>query len=150
MRFHLIDRIETCAPSERITARKVTSVDETYWQNTQDGPALPFGLALEALCQAATWLIMISTDHRLRAALLAVGEATAHRQVEPGEVLHMEARIESMNEDAAVLDGTVTVDGEKVLEVSGLLCALIDAERLDDPANTRRMAHQLQGGGPVG
>lgn len=55
-----------------------------------------------------------------------------------------------MNEDAAVLDGTVTVDGEKVLEVSGLLCALIDAERLDDPANTRRMAHQLQGGGPVG
>ncbi|MFE5085787.1 hotdog family protein [Streptomyces mirabilis] len=150
MRFHLIDRIETCAPREHITARKVTSAGETYWQDTGDGPALPFGLALEALCQSATWLIMLSTDHRLRAALLAVGEATAHRPVRPGEVLRMHATVESMTEEAALLDGTVTVDGENVLEASGILCALIDAERLDDPAATRRMAHQLQGGGPVG
>ncbi|MCX4783728.1 3-hydroxylacyl-ACP dehydratase [Streptomyces sp. NBC_01264] len=150
MRFHLIDRIETWTPRERITARKVTTVDEDYWQDTANGPALPFGLALEALCQSATWLIMLSTDHTLRAALLAVGEATAHRPVVPGEVLRMEARIESMNDDAAILDGTVTVDGETVLEASGIMCALIDAERLDDPANTARMARQLQGGGPVG
>ncbi|MGW1774670.1 3-hydroxylacyl-ACP dehydratase [Streptomyces sp. NPDC002104] len=150
MRFHLIDRIETWTPRERITARKVTTVGEDHWQTTADGPALPFGLALEALCQSATWLIMLSTDHKLRAALLAVGEATAHRPVVPGEVLRMEARIESMNDDAAILDGTVTVDGETVLEASGIMCALIDAERLDDPANTARMARQLQGGGPVG
>lgn len=150
MRFHLIDRIETWTPREHITARKVTSVDETYWQDTGSGPALPFGLALEALCQSATWLIMLSTDHRQRAALLAVGEATAQRAVRPGEVLRMRATIESMTEEAALLDGTVTADGEDVLSASGILCALIDAERLDDPADTRRMAHQLQGGGPVG
>ncbi|MEU6105000.1 3-hydroxylacyl-ACP dehydratase [Streptomyces flaveolus] len=150
MRFHLIDRIETLAPGEHITARKVTATDETYWQPTGQGPALPFGLALEALCQAATWLIMISTDHRLRAALLAVGEATQHRAVAPGDVLHMEATIESMTEEAAILDGTVSAGGETVLSAQGILCALIDAERLDDPAATRRMAHQLQGGGPVG
>ncbi|MET9958604.1 3-hydroxylacyl-ACP dehydratase [Streptomyces sp. NPDC006326] len=150
MRFHLIDRIESWTPREHITARKVTTVDEDYWQAAPAGPALPFGLALEALCQSATWLIMLSTDHRLRAALLAVGEATAHRAVAPGEVLRMEARIESMNDEAAILDGTVSVDGETVLEASGILCALIDAERLDDPANTARMARQLQGGGPVG
>lgn len=150
MRFHLIDRIDSWTPREHITARKVTTLDEDYWQATPNGPALPFGLALEALCQSATWLIMLSTDHKLRAALLAVGEATAHRDVAPGEVLRMEARIESMNDEAAILDGTVTVDGETVLEASGILCALIDAERLDDPANTARMARQLQGGGPVG
>ncbi|MET9697396.1 3-hydroxylacyl-ACP dehydratase [Streptomyces sp. NPDC006529] len=150
MRFHLIDRIESWTPREHITARKVTSVDEDYWQHTGGGPAMPFGLALEALCQSATWLIMLSTDHRLRAALLAVGEATASRAIRPGEVLRMEARIESMTDEAAILDGTVTVDGETVLDASGILCALIDAERLDDPANTARMARQLQGGGPVG
>ncbi|MGV9290787.1 3-hydroxylacyl-ACP dehydratase [Streptomyces sp. NPDC003719] len=150
MRFHLIDRIETLAPGEHISARKVTAADETYWQHTGQSPDLPFGLALEALCQAATWLIMISTDHRQRAALLAVGEATRHRAVAPGDVLHMEATIESMTEEAAILDGTVSVGGETVLRAEGILCALIDAERLDDPAATRRMAHQLQGGGPVG
>jgi 3-hydroxyacyl-[acyl-carrier-protein] dehydratase len=150
MRFHLIDRIETLKPHEHITARKVTSVDEDYWQPTAAGPAMPFGLVVEALAQTATWLIMISTDHRLRAALLAVGEATAHRSVTPGEVLRMEATIESMTEEAAVLDGIVSVDGETVLEASGILCALIDASRLDDPDQTAAMARVLQGGGPVG
>lgn len=150
MRFHLIDRIETVRPNEHITARKLTSVDEEYWQTGPAGPAMPFGLVVEALAQTATWLIMISTDHRLRAALLAIGEATAHRDVLPGEVLRMEVTIESMTEEAAVLDGTVSVDGETVLDASGILCALIDAERLDDPAATAAMAGVLQGGGPVG
>ncbi|MDO0937272.1 3-hydroxylacyl-ACP dehydratase [Streptomyces sp. DG2A-72] len=149
MRFHLIDRIESWTPRERITARKVTSVDEELWQPVGSGPVLPFGLALEALCQSATWLIMLSTDHRLRAALLAVNEATAHRAVVPGDVLRMEASIESMNDEAAILDGTVSVDGETVLEARGILCALIAGELLDDPADTARMAHQLVGGGPV-
>lgn len=149
MRFHLIDRIESWTPHRHIAARKVTSVDEDLWQPVGAGPVLPFGLALEALCQSATWLVMLSTDHRLRAALLAVHEATAHREIVPGDVLRIDATVESMNDEAALVDGTVTVDGETVLEARGILCALVANERLDDPADTARMAHQLQGGGPV-
>ncbi|MFD5760448.1 3-hydroxylacyl-ACP dehydratase, partial [Streptomyces sp. NPDC127044] len=126
MRFHLIDRIETCAPREHITARKVTSAEETYWQDTGDGPALPFGLALEALCQSATWLIMLSTDHRLRAALLAVGEATAHRPVRPGEVLRMHATVESMTEVGPRLDPPLSLVREIVHDASRHLLARID------------------------
>ena len=41
---------------------------------------------LEALCQAGTWLIMITTDRRKRAALLQVGSVTWHRDIRPGDV----------------------------------------------------------------
>jgi 3-hydroxyacyl-[acyl-carrier-protein] dehydratase len=153
MRFHLIDRIESWQPYESITARKATSRQEEPWPAEQpharETGGLPFGLALEALCQAGTWLIMLSTDHRRRAALLTVGEAVAHRPVRPGEVLRMAATVVSRNEDAAVMDGTVTADGEPALTARGIMCALIDAERLADPAGTARHARQLLGEGPV-
>ncbi|EIV94867.1 3-hydroxylacyl-ACP dehydratase [Frankia sp. QA3] len=147
MRFHLIDRIESWTPREQITARKVTSVAEDCWRPTPAGPVLSFGLALEALCQSATWLMMLSTDYRLRAALLAVDEACAPRDVVPGDVLRTHAVVESMSDEAAVLAGLVTVGGETVLEASGILCSLMDAERLDDPADTALMGRQLLGKG---
>ncbi len=150
MRFHLIDRIESWEPGQHITARKVTSAQEDYWKYDDEGPVLPFGMALEALCQAATWLVMLSTDHTRRAALLTVGDAALRQRVTPGDVLHMDATVISMNNETAVIDGVVKVNGEIVLEAEGIMCALIDAERLDDPADTARMARQLLGGGPVG
>jgi 3-hydroxyacyl-[acyl-carrier-protein] dehydratase len=149
MRFHLIDRIESWEPDARITARKVTSVTEQTWQPGPDGPVLPFGLALEALCQAGSWLFLLSTGHRKRAALLGVDQAVVHSGVRPGDTLRMAAEVVARHDDAAVIDGTVTADGELVLRATGILCALIDAERLDDPAETARMAEWLLGARPV-
>ncbi|MER5740970.1 MULTISPECIES: 3-hydroxylacyl-ACP dehydratase [unclassified Streptomyces] len=145
MRFHLIDRIDSWTPHQHITARKVTSVHEDLWQRTPDGPRLPLGLSLEALCQAGTWLIMLSTDHRSRAALLTVGEVVGGAPVRPGDVLRMEAHVVSSSGEAAVVDGRVTSGGRTVLEARGIMCALIDAEELDDPEDTRRMARMLLG-----
>ncbi|HEY3869975.1 MAG TPA: hypothetical protein VGM10_16550 [Actinocrinis sp.] len=150
MRFHLIDRIESWETGKRISARKVTSVHEDYWQHSPTGPTLPFGLALESLCQASTWLVMLTSEYRLRAALLTVGEAVQHRPVVPGDVLRVEAVVLSLSEESVVVDGTVSVDGVVLLEARGVMFALIDAARLEDPADTVRMAHQLLGGGPVG
>ncbi|GHI04382.1 3-hydroxylacyl-ACP dehydratase [Streptomyces cellostaticus] len=149
MRFHLIDRIESWEPDRHITARKVTSVTEETWQSGPDGPVLPFGLALEALCQTGSWLFLLSTGHRQRAALLGVDQVTEHRSVRPGDTLRMTADVVGRHDGAAVLDGTVSVDGEPVLRAEGIMCALIDAERLDDPADTARMAEALLGRRPV-
>ncbi|MFE2417296.1 3-hydroxylacyl-ACP dehydratase [Streptomyces hokutonensis] len=149
MRFHLIDRIESWEPDRHITARKVTSVTETTWRSGPDGPELPFGLALEALCQAGSWLFLLSTGHRRRAALLGVDQVTEYGRVRPGDTLRMSADVVGRHDDAAVLDGTVSVDGRPVLRAEGIMCALLDAELLDDPADTARMAGALLGGGRV-
>ncbi len=70
MRFHLIDRIDEYEPRRSVRGRKVVSGDEAALEDHGDGPVLAPPLVLEAICQAGTWLIMLTTERRKRAALL--------------------------------------------------------------------------------
>src|SRR6202012_445980 len=73
MRFHLVDRILECEPGQSVRARKVCSLYEEFWEGEGDDLRMPPPLVLEAFCQAGTWLVMITTDRRKRAALLSIG-----------------------------------------------------------------------------
>ncbi len=143
MRFHLIDRIDSYEPHKSVRGRKVTSYSEDYWEDQDGEPVMPPPFLLEALCQAGTWLIMISTERRKRAALLQVGSVAWHRDVKPGEVLDLIAEIDSFGEEMAVLSGRVNVDGETALEAQEIMCALIDAEDLADLDATKRLQDML-------
>jgi 3-hydroxyacyl-[acyl-carrier-protein] dehydratase len=143
VRFHLIDRVEECKAGVSVRARKVTSYSEEYWEEEDGELRMPPPFVLEAFCQAGTWLIMITTERRKRAALLQVGSVTWHRDVRPGEVLVMDGRIASFGEETAVLSGTVTVDGETVLECEDVMCALIDGTDLADLEDTERLQETL-------
>jgi 3-hydroxyacyl-[acyl-carrier-protein] dehydratase len=136
VRFHLIDRVEEIEPGATIRARKVTSFSEEYWEEAAGELRMPPPFVLEAFCQAGTWLIMISTERRKRAALLQVGSVTWHRDVRPGDVLVMEGTMTSFGEETAVFSGSVTVDGEMVLDCEDVMCALIDAGDLADLEDT--------------
>jgi 3-hydroxyacyl-[acyl-carrier-protein] dehydratase len=143
MRFHLIDRVEECEPGVSVRARKVTSFSEEYWEEADGELRMPPPFVLEAFCQAGTWLIMITTDRRKRAALLQVGSVTWGRDIRPGEVLVMEGAMSSFGEETAVLSGTVKVDGETVLECEDVMCALIDGSDLADLEDTERLQKML-------
>ena len=143
MRFHLIDRVEECEPGVSVRARKVTSFSEEYWEEQDGELRMPPPFVLEAFCQAGTWLIMITTDRRKRAALLQVGSVTWGRDIRPDEVLVMEGTMSSFGEETAVLSGTVTVDGETVLECEDVMCALIDGSDLADLEDTERLQKML-------
>jgi 3-hydroxyacyl-[acyl-carrier-protein] dehydratase len=104
---------------------------------------MPAPLALEALCQAGTWLIMISTERRKRAALLSVGSVTFRGDVRPGDVLELEGTVDSMTDEMAVISGRAVVDGSPVMEAVDIMCALIDAADLADLEETKRMQHML-------
>ena len=143
MRFHLIDRVDAYEPFKSVSARKLTSHSEEYWEETSDGPLMPPPLVLEALCQAGTWLVMLSTDVRKRAALLSVGSVSFLGDVRPGDVLQMEGSVDSMGDEVAVVSGRVDVDGHPVLEAKEIMCVLIDATDLEDVENTRRMLKVL-------
>jgi 3-hydroxyacyl-[acyl-carrier-protein] dehydratase len=143
VRFHLIDRVEEWEPAKSVRARKVTSYSEEYWEEVDGQLRMPPPFVLEAFCQAGTWLIMITTERRKRAALLQVGSVTWHRDIRPGDVLVMEGETSSFGEETAVLSGRVTVDGETVLECEDVMCALIDAEDLADLDTTERLQKML-------
>jgi 3-hydroxyacyl-[acyl-carrier-protein] dehydratase len=145
MRFHLIDRIEALEPSRSVRARKLTSHSEEYWERDGEELAMPAPLVLEALCQAATWLIMVTTERRKRAALLSIGSVDWVKPIRPGQVLIMSGEIDSFGEEAAVFSGRVTVDEEVVLEAREIMCALIDADTLADLDDTKRLQEMLSG-----
>jgi 3-hydroxyacyl-[acyl-carrier-protein] dehydratase len=104
---------------------------------------MPPPFILEALCQAGTWLIMITTERRKRAALLQVGSVTWHGDVRPGDILELAGEIESFGEETAVISGSATVEGETVLEAQEIMCALIDADQLADLEDTKRLQDML-------
>jgi 3-hydroxyacyl-[acyl-carrier-protein] dehydratase len=143
MRFHLIDRVEECEAGVSVRARKVTSFSEEYWEEADGELRMPPPFVLEAFCQAGTWLIMITTDRRKRAALLQVGSVSWGRDIRPGEVLVMEGAMSSFGEETAVLSGTVKIDGETVLECEDVMCALIDGSDLADLEDTERLQKML-------
>jgi len=143
MRFHLIDRVDAWEPFRSVRARKLTSYSEEYWETTADGPIMPPPLVLEALCQAGTWLVMLSTDVRKRAALLSVGSVDFLGDVRPGDVLELHGSVDSMGDEVAVVSGQVVVEGRSVLEAKDIMCVLIDASDLEDVENTRRMLKLL-------
>ena len=143
MHFHLIDRVDRLEPRRSISARKLTSSHETYWRDDGRRPEMPPPLVFEALCQAGTWLVMLSTDLKRRAALLSVDALHFHRPVRPGDVLQLEGRVESMGADTAVLSGSVLVGGRIVLEAEAIMCALMPTEDLEELDDVRRMSRQL-------
>jgi 3-hydroxyacyl-[acyl-carrier-protein] dehydratase len=143
MRFHLIDRVDSYEPAHSVRARKLTSNSEEYWEASDDGPVMPAPLVLEALCQAGTWLIMISTERRKRAALLSIGSVAFLGDVHPGDVLELEGTVDSMSDEIAVLSGRAVLEGRPVMEAKDIMCALIDAGDLEDLENTERMQRLL-------
>jgi 3-hydroxyacyl-[acyl-carrier-protein] dehydratase len=143
MRFHLIDKVDSWEPGKSVRGRKLTSISEEYWEDTGDGPVMPPPLALEALCQAGTWLVMITTDRKKRAALLSIGSVEFLGPIRPGDVLILEGSVDSMSDEVAVVSGKVTVDDRAVLEATDIMCALIDAGDLADLEDTERLQKML-------
>lgn len=143
MRFHLIDRVVEWEAGKSVLGRKLTSRSEEFWEEDGDELRMPPPLVLEALCQAGTWLVMISTDRRKRAALLSIGSVDFLGDVRPGDVLDLEGTVESMNDEVAVVSGRVTVEGKPVLEAGDIMCALIDAGDLADLDDTERLQTML-------
>jgi 3-hydroxyacyl-[acyl-carrier-protein] dehydratase len=139
MRFHLVDRILEWEPAKSVRARKVTSLGEAFWVGEADDLVMPPPLVLESFCQAGTWLVMLTTDTRKRAALLSIGSVEFLADVRPGDVLELVGEVESMNEEVAVLSGRALVDGTPVMEAKDIMCALIDAETLAPLEDTTRL-----------
>ena len=143
MRFHLVDRIDKLEPDRRVLARKLTSHREDYWRDYGRGSEMPQHLILEALCQAGTWLVISSTDRRLRAALLSIDAVAFFGSVRPGDVVMLDGQVDSINSEIAVLSGTASVAGETVMQADSIMCALINADQLDSPEATKSMQEHL-------
>lgn len=112
MRFTLIDRIVDLQPGAKITAVKNLSLAEEYLADHFPGfPVLPGVLMLEAMTQAAAWLVRVTDDFAHSMVVLKEARNVKYNQfVEPGQTLTVTAE---------VLDAGSAAEHEVKLKASG-------------------------------
>lgn len=145
MRFLLVDRILEFKKGESLIAVKNVSLSEAFLVNqVPHGIIMPYAFIIEATAQAAGWLITASYDFKKRALLVALRTVNFYGVVRPGDQLVLEVEIESLQEEAGLITGRAKVEGEVVAVVDHGLCALIDANQLENPEKTKLMFSLLK------
>jgi len=112
MKFHLIDKIEQINPGKEIIARKTLSLAEEYLaDHFPIFPVMPGVLMLEALVQAAAWLVRI--EQNFSKSIVVLTEARNVRYgnfVTPGRALTVRAELINIDGNLATFKGTGAVD----------------------------------------
>lgn len=124
MRFCLLDRITELERGSRITAVKVLRAEEDYLKDHFPRfPVMPGVLMLEAMYQAAAWLVRSSEDFQHAGILLKEARNVKYSDfVTPGKELVVSAELLKQDDKSASLKtqgtiaGNVAVSARLVLE----------------------------------
>lgn len=105
MRFSQIDRILTLKKGESITAVKCLSLSEEYLKDHFPRfPVMPGVLMLEAVFQAAMFLVRYTDDFQFGVVALAEARNLKFQDfVQPGDQLHVAADYHSVDGDRVTL-----------------------------------------------
>lgn len=117
MRFTLIDRVVDLTPGVRITAVKNLSLAEEYLADHFPGfPVMPGVLMLEAMTQAAAWLIRVSEDFAHSTVVLKEARNVKYANfVEPGQTLTVTVEILSQDDRETKVKAHGAVDGQNTV-----------------------------------
>jgi len=123
MRWIWIDRFEEFVPGERAVSVKNVSLAEEHLHDHFPGfPIMPASLLIEGMAQTAGILVGHARNFEEKVILAKVKRAVFHELVRPGDQIRFEARIEQIQDAAAVTQGEIrrgaTVVGEVELVFS--------------------------------
>lgn len=107
MKFGLIDRIVELTRGERIVAVKAVSLSEEYLaDHFPTFPVLPGVLMLEALVEAAAWLIRDARDFSQSVILLRSAKNVTYKSfVRPGNLLTVTVKCRRLGQSESEFDG---------------------------------------------
>ncbi len=125
--FQLVRAIRRVESSRRIKAT-------TAW--TGAGGLRPACFFLEAMSQAAGWLIAASTDFIRRGLPVAIGAFRFLAAPPAGSRVDLEAEIMAWRDTSAVVRGQASTGGRVLGEAEGI-CGLSPADQFEDPAATK-------------
>ena len=117
MKFGLIDRIIELSRGERIVAVKAVSLAEEYLaDHFPTFPVLPGVLMLEAMVEAAAWLIRDALDFSESVILLRQAKNVTYKNfVKPGSLLTLRVTCRRMARSESDFDGVGDCYGEEVV-----------------------------------
>ncbi len=118
VKFALVDRIESCVPSERIVAIKAVSLAEEYLaDHFPSFPVLPGVFMLESLAESAAWLIRASEDFAHSVILLKQARNVTYRSfMKPGHLLRTEVTCRRLAPDESEFQGVGHCEDREVVK----------------------------------
>ncbi|MBV8781606.1 MAG: beta-hydroxyacyl-ACP dehydratase [Phycisphaerae bacterium] len=136
MKFNLIDKVESLT-DERIVAVKYVSLAEEYLaDHFPTFPVLPGVMMLEALTQAAAWLLHRRRDFGCSMAVLKEARNVKYgRFVAPGNALRVNVEINKLTDTGATFKAVGELDGEQALAARLELAYFNLADRRPELAN---------------
>ena len=113
MRFVLVDKIEAIEPGKRIVTVKALSLAEEYLADHFPAfPVLPGVMMIEAMVQAAAWLVRVQQDFACSIVVLSAARNVRYASfVQPGNMLRCEVEAIQIGPESAKFKGTGLVNG---------------------------------------
>jgi 3-hydroxyacyl-[acyl-carrier-protein] dehydratase len=116
MKFHLIDKVEQITPQRIVAVKNVSLAEEYLADHFPTFPVLPGVLMLEALTQAAGWLMHVNSSFAKSVAVLKEARNLRYGNfVAPGNSLRLEVELLKTTDTGATFKAAGTVDGEQAL-----------------------------------
>ncbi len=110
MKFNLIDKIESLSDDRIVAVKHVSLAEEYLADHFPTFPVLPGVLMLEAVTQAATWLLHRRHDFARSMAVLKEARNIKYgRFVAPGNFLRVDVELFKLNDSGAVFKAVGSV-----------------------------------------
>lgn len=111
MKFNLIDRIEFIDERRVIAVKQVSLAEEYLADHFPTFPVLPGVMMLEALTQAASWVLHRRNEFSRSMAVLKEARNVKYGQfVTPGQVLRVDVELNKPTESGAIFKASATVN----------------------------------------
>jgi 3-hydroxyacyl-[acyl-carrier-protein] dehydratase len=115
MRYQFIDKIKRIELGKQIVIVKNITITEDYFEGHFQGfPVMPGALQIEAIAQACSALIEISSKYELFSILLMVEKMKFKKMVHPGDQLIVTGTLLSQHPESALFEAKIEVDGKVV------------------------------------
>jgi 3-hydroxyacyl-[acyl-carrier-protein] dehydratase len=133
MRHYHFDRIVELQPAVKAVGIKAVSLaEDVFGDHFPGNPVLPGVYVLEGLAQTAGVLLERTTEGRRIALMVAVDRARFLSFARPGDLLHLEVQVDSLDDDAARIVGAAR-RGERRIATATFLFRLLAPDRLIAP-----------------
>lgn len=133
MRWFWIDRFDKfVVGQEAVAVKNVTLGEEPLDDYLPGFPHYPHSLIIEGMAQTGGLLLSQMEDFLQRVVLAKVSKAEFDCMVGPGDQLQLTARIMSRQDDGAIVEGKVKVNGQRQAEME-MTFAFLDETFGDRP-----------------